>query len=291
MNPNNPAIQQLRNDLKSLKLRYTNVHELVYDRIVRLEKAIFELRKHHDEYTNTFNWLQRIETFIKSEQTSVGDAKLLYQQIEQCKNITKDLESIQLIASKLNDYVKHLYVTTQPSSDSKYLTKIKSDMHELNEKLMGLSHLNGQHERNLQDALKRTAKVDDEIENIDSWIERKERELVMFDETGVILSEDKFYENFKRYVEIKHDIDRKEPEIKNIFDTGNDLLKNSSSTGTVADLARNMINLNTKWTNFYKKADLKYKYFNELNDLIIELKRKIIFFFFFGLYFFFLCFV
>ena len=52
------------------------------------------------------------------------------------------------------------------------------------------------------------------------------------------------------------------------------MLKNSTSTGNVADLARNMMNLNTKWTNFYKKADAKYKYIHELHEFIDELKRK-----------------
>jgi hypothetical protein len=151
MQGNDPIIvQEFRNDLKSLRLRYTNVEELVNDRILKLDKAIFELKSFHDEFDKTFNSLKRIETFIKNEQTALGDSKLLHKQIEQCKTIIKELDSLQLVANKLNDYVKHLYVTTQPSSDSKYLTKIKSDMHELNEKLMSLMHYIAQQERDLQ---------------------------------------------------------------------------------------------------------------------------------------------
>ena len=151
MQANNPIIvQEFHSDLKSLRLRYTNVEELVHDRILKLEKAIFELKNFHDEFDKTFISLKRIETFIKNEQTALGDSKLLHKQIEQCKTIIKELDSLQLVANKLNDYVKHLYVTTQPSSDSKYLTKIKSDMHELNEKLMSLMHYIAQQERDLQ---------------------------------------------------------------------------------------------------------------------------------------------
>ena len=103
----------------------------------------------------------------------------------------------------------------------------------------------------------------------------------MLDETtSVILSEEQFYEKYKRYCEIKREIDINEPKIKNIFNTGNELLKSSTSTGIVADLARNMMNLNTKWTNFYKKADYRYKYNHEINELIIELKRNEFFFYF-----------
>ena len=111
---------------------------------------------------------------------------------------------------------------------------------------------------------------------MDSWIDRKERE-VQIDETSVILSEEHFYERYKRYSVIKHELDQKEPQIKNIFTNGNDLLKTSSSTGMVADLARHMMNLNTKWTSFYKKSEYKYKYNHEIDALIIELKRKFFF--------------
>ena len=134
--------QQFRNDLKSLKLRYTNVDELVFDRKLRMEKAVFELKKFHDEYSKTLNSLQHIESLIKNEQK--------INTIEKCNNIGKELEAIQLVVTELNDYVKHLYITTQPSSDSKYLTKIKSDMHEMNQKLMNLMHHNAQQKRDLQ---------------------------------------------------------------------------------------------------------------------------------------------
>ena len=162
MQGNDPEIvKEFRNDLKSLKLRYTNVGEMVNDRVLKLGKAIYELKNFHDEYEKAFSSLVRIENFLKNEQTALGDSKLLHKQIEKCKTIMKELDSLQLVATKLNDYVKHLYVTTQPSSDSKYLTKIKSDMHEMNEKLMSLMHYIDQQERDLQvndkkDKLKKT---------------------------------------------------------------------------------------------------------------------------------------
>lgn len=264
----------LRNDLKSLHLRYTNACELITDRIYKLEKAINDVKQFNDEYQKTYQWLQSIDDFMQREQTALGDIKLLYQQVEQCKNITKDLETIKMVANKLNDTVKHLYITTQPNSDSKYLNKIKSDMHELNEKLIYLQHLNSQLESRLEDALKQTAKVDDEIENIDNWIDKKDREL-HDDESIVILSEEQFYEKYNRYKEIKNEIDRKESQVKRVFDTGNDMLKNSNgTTGIAADLARNMINLNTKWSNLCKKADSKFKYFNDIAQMLSDLKRK-----------------
>ena len=65
----------------------------------------------------------------------------------------------------------------------------------------------------LKTALKATSTIDDEIENIDSWIDRKERELE-FDESPVILSEEQFYEKYKKYCDIKQEIDHNEPRFK-----------------------------------------------------------------------------
>ena len=75
---------------------------------------------------------------------------MVYQQLEDLNSYSNDLESIKIIANKLNDHVKHLYITTQPSSDSKYLTKIKSDIHEMNQKIMTLKHYITEHEHNCQ---------------------------------------------------------------------------------------------------------------------------------------------
>jgi hypothetical protein len=62
------------------------------------------------------------------------------------------------------------------------------------------------------------------------------------------------------------------------LDTGNEMLKNSTGgIFNVADLAKNMININTKWSNLNKKVDSKNKLFIQLSDYINELRRNIIF--------------
>ena len=58
------------------------------------------------------------------------------------------------------------------------------------------------------------------------------------------------------------------------------MLKNSTGgISNVADLAKNMININTKWSNLNKKVDSKNKLFSQLSDYINELRRITNFFF------------
>ena len=62
------------------------------------------------------------------------------------------------------------------------------------------------------------------------------------------------------------------------------MLKNSTGgISNVADLAKNMININTKWSNLNKKVDSKNKLFSQLSDYINELRRNIYIFLLFNL--------
>lgn len=74
---------------------------------------------------------------------------------------------------------------------------------------------------------------------------------------------------------MKSEIDRKESAVKKLLDAGNDMLKNStSSLSNAKELAKNLININTKWTNLNKKIDAKNRLFAQLADYINELRRK-----------------
>ncbi len=75
---------------------------------------------------------------------------------------------------------------------------------------------------------------------------------------------------------MKSEIDRREPEVKRILETGNEMLKNSTGgVSNVADLARSMININTKWSNLNKRVDSKNKLFTQLSEYVNELRRKL----------------
>jgi hypothetical protein len=75
---------------------------------------------------------------------------------------------------------------------------------------------------------------------------------------------------------LKSEIDRREPEVKRILETGNEMLKNSTGgVSNVADLARSMININTKWSNLNKRVDSKNKLFTQLSEYVNELRRKL----------------
>lgn len=136
----------LTSEFKSLQTRYSEVKRTVDERKVRIEKAIHDLKIFQEDYNKAFNWISRIEAFIMSEQAAIGDAKLLNTQVEQLKNIAKDIESIQMIINRLNEIAKELL---SAQCDIKFAAKLKSDINELNEKMNNLVLLNKRHNQNL----------------------------------------------------------------------------------------------------------------------------------------------
>lgn len=65
--------------------------------------------------------------------------------------------------------------------------------------------------------------------------------------------------------------------IKNLLDAGNDMLKSpTNSLSNVNELAKNMMSINTKWSNLNKKVDNKNRLFAQSADQINELRRNLI---------------
>lgn len=115
-------------------------------------------------------------------------------------------------------------------------------------------------------------KVDNELDEIENWIDYKDHEIL--DDEGIIITEEQFDQRTVKYKQLKSEIDRKEGAIKKLLDAGNDMLKNSTgSLSNAKELAKNLININTKWNNLNKKIDTKNRLFAQLADYINELRR------------------
>jgi ElaB/YqjD/DUF883 family membrane-anchored ribosome-binding protein len=91
-----------------------------------------------------------------------------------------------------------------------------------------------------------------------------------------VLNEEQLNDKVKRAKEFKFEIEHKEADVKRIFDNGNEMLKTSSGSGSVADLARNLMNLNTKWSSLCKRVQMRVKMFNDIEELVGELKGTIL---------------
>lgn len=243
---------------------------LVTEKVEQYEIAIRELNDYFTEFNHACQWIVHLENQIKSQQIALGDVTKLNSQLDQIKLINKDIGACQLLANKLNDIIRRL--STQEKCEQKFLLKTKTDLNELNEKLSSLSSLVTNQQQNLNDALKKTSKIDNELEDLEAWLAKKERELST-DEVALILTEELFNERFNKAKEIKNEFDRKESQITVILESGQDMLKNSTGTSSITELTRSLISINTKWTNLSKKIELKYKLLKDIDELIKELKQ------------------
>jgi hypothetical protein len=232
------------------------------------------LKLFNEDYNRLLNSLNRIDANLQIEHhgsTPFGSVhgKTLEAQLSNLKQVKVDLESLNSSIDALNaQSQKYLFAK---NIDLKYSSKLKLEMNTLNDKISQLRIVYTRKLFQLEDALAKSTQVDNQIDDLENWISYKEREIL--DDEGIIITEDQFDQRTVKYKQLKSELERKEPQIKHIIDTGNDMLKNSSaSSSNVTDLAQNMISINTKWTNLIKKVEFKNNFFSEMGDLINELR-------------------
>ena len=264
---------KLKNDIKSLRSHYQSLNDIVNDRITRLDKLISDLRKFQDDYSRTLTSLNRIDANLQIEHhiaggsgDSISHGKSIEAQLSNLKQVKYDLDTLYTSVNQLNEQTqKYLYA---PHADPKFTSKLKSDINELNDKLAHLRNVYTKKQYHLEDALIKSTKVDNEIEELENWISYKEHEIL--DDEGIIITEEQFDQRKIKYKQIKSEIERKETSVKRVLDNGNEMLKNSTN---VADLARNMININNKWSNLNRRVEFKNSLFTQLDEYINELRH------------------
>jgi DNA repair exonuclease SbcCD ATPase subunit len=259
---------------KTLKSQYEYLNQSLNERITILNSFINELKLFNEDYNRLSNSLNRIDANLQIEHhgsTPFGSVhgKTLEAQLSNLKQVKVDLESLNSSIDALNSQSqKYLFAK---NIDLKYSSKLKLDMNTLNDKISQLRIVYTRKLFQLEDALAKSTQVDNQIDDLENWISHKEREIL--DDEGIIITEDQFDQRTVKYKQLKSELERKEPQIKHIIDTGNDMLKNSSANSSnVTDLAHNMISINTKWTNLIKKVDFKNTFFSEMGELINELR-------------------
>ena len=81
-----------------------------------------------------------------------------------------------------------------------------------------------------------------------------------------------FFFNLKQ---MRSDLDQREPKVKRVLETGNEMLKAASGgLSNATHLAQSIININTKWNDLNNRVDAKKKQFAQLNDYLNELRRN-----------------
>jgi len=126
----------------------------------------------------------------------------------------------------------------------------------------------------LEEAHRKSVKIDNEIDALDHWITMKDHEIP--EDEGIIINEEQFEQRIVKYRQMRSEIERRSGDVKRVIDTGNDMLKNSSGgVSNVAELAKCLININNKWGVLCQKVDSKNKFFDQMTDYVNELRRKL----------------
>jgi len=261
---------QLRSEQKSLRSRYQLLVDTIAERILKLERMIADYKLFHDDFMRTVNWLNRIEASLQVENQALASKSSLDNQVNHMNQVKSDLENAYANLNKLNEQAQRFLYA--PNVDLKFSSKLKADLNELNEKLAHMRTAYSKKSYELEDALLKANKVDNEIGELSNWMQCKENEIL--DDEGIIITEEQFDQRVIKYKQIKSEIERKEAHVKRVLDNGNEMLKSTStSVANGNELARNLMSINQKWSHLNKKIDVKNQLFAQLSEYINELRR------------------
>ncbi len=274
---------QVKSDIKHLKSRYQNIIDSVADRIDRLEKLINDLKEFESDYRRVLTSLNKIEAHAQIEHHSsssfgLSHGKSIQAELENLKQIKYDLDSLQPDIRKVNEnsekYLYELSPSKKQRVDGKFQNKLKEDLILINEKSILLTMNYNKSLAYLEEAHRKSVKIDNEIDALDHWITMKDHEIP--EDEGIIINEEQFEQRIVKYRQMRSEIERRSGDVKRVIDTGNDMLKNSSGgVSNVAELAKCLININNKWGVLCQKVDSKNKFFDQMTDYVNELRRKL----------------
>ncbi|CAF0734079.1 unnamed protein product [Brachionus calyciflorus] len=269
-------LNQLQSENELIQMRYKKLSTFVHEKLDQIEKSINDLKTYQNEYTKVLNEIKTIDTNLQIEHHATSNnalEKTLEEQLNVLRLIKHDIDELNLKVTGLNDLSKKYLLYTN-SIDLKFQNKLKQELFELNENFSQLKNLFANKKFTLEDILTKSNKVDSRVNDLENWITLKNNEILEND--GVIITEEQFDQRCIKYKQIKSEIERKAPEVKQLIENGNEMIKTTNSGITaITELANNMSNLNSNWTSLNQKIDAKLKDFTKLESYINELRQLI----------------
>nr|CAD7573370.1 unnamed protein product [Timema californicum] len=241
------------------------------------------LRQFSDEAASLESWMREVEVFLQAEQVlPVGDVDTLEAQLEQSNlfsvdsteklrvHLTKKYETdpctcpqaLQDDVKTLQQNVVKLDVTAQKlleNAEPKFADELKTRLDTLTGEWKKVVQDSRSQNAKLKDALDKTKKVLEGVQEFTSWLCKMETEIP----TSVdVTSSAELFQLKAKYQLIKDKVDHRTDQFRDLNEKGNDLLL-STEGSSVQELARKFTLLNAKWTEVTDTIYDKYKVLKE----------------------------
>nr|CAD7448133.1 unnamed protein product [Timema bartmani] len=254
--PSDAQIERLRNELQDLTARWSDIPVILEERQSKLAQDIKTLRQFSEEAASLESWMREVEVFLQAEQViPVGDPDTLEAQLEQSNALQDDVKTLQQNVVKLDVTAQKLLENAEP----KFANELKTRLDTLTSEWKKVVQDSRSQNAKLKDALDKTKKVLEGVQEFTSWLCKMETEIP----TSVdVTSSAELFQLKAKYQLIKDKVDHRTDQFRDLNEKGNDLLL-STEGSSVQELARKFTQLNAKWTEVTDTIYDKYKVLKE----------------------------
>jgi len=249
--------RHLQDDLLDYQHRLNEVKIFLSNALTkchRFEKTLTDFERSIEEVQI---WIQTTQKKLTINEASHGNSRLLENQLDRNQALQQEIREMQTIVNRLNRDVVEL---TQ-NADESLGRRLRDEMKRLNESWSHVISSTKISSQNIQEALKRTKLFQDEIRDLEDWINEKERVVAL--EDGAVFYQEQLRERFDHFQRLQNELNVKEHSVRTLVDQLR--LDTNQSPQQVDDLV-------SIWSNLQKKIDFKMNFYSEISHLHDEFR-------------------
>lgn len=254
--------RQLRDDLLDYHNRLQDVKMFLSNSLTkchRFEKTLTDFQRSVEE---VHRWIQTTQTKITITEGSHGNSRLIENQLDRNQALQREIHEMQTILNRLN----HDIVELTQNADENLARHLRDEMKSLNESWSHMISSTKISSHNLQEALKRTKLFEEEIRDLEDWINEKEREVAL--EDGAVFYQEQLRDRYDHFQRLQNELNIRETSVRALVDQ---LRQDSNQPSQQID------HLVSIWSSLQKKIDVKVTFYTDalrMHDELRELLQR-----------------
>ncbi|KAK3089530.1 hypothetical protein FSP39_004327 [Pinctada imbricata] len=238
----------LDKDLRNINARWQHVSDVIDQRLDKIEKAVGQIKQYQNQKIGIERWMEELDVFLHAPDPAQGDIANLTAHLSESNGVKDDIKTLQKNVDNVNSLSEKLTENAEPQFAKTLATEVST----LNKKWDNVVTLAEEQNKRLKDALKSSEEIYERMKAITDWLEPIKEDLVNKD--YAVDSPNDLSVKCKKFKALKGDVSDKEEEVNKLNEDTNEML-NSAPAGSLQDLARSLMKLNTLWTEVYNRVD------------------------------------
>ncbi|XP_053396069.1 dystrophin-like isoform X7 [Mercenaria mercenaria] len=266
--PSSEKAEKLEADLKIVTKKWNSVSAAMETRINELETAVEQLKEYETQREGLMTWMREMDIFLHAEDPTKGDLPTLQAQLNESTEAQNDIKTLQ----KNMDNINHLYRSLSLNTEPTFGAKLTKEVEELNSHWNKVLTLAEQQHARLKGSLDSSEEIYNEIKAIITWLEPIKEDISHKDYSVESLND--LQVKNRKFKSLKIEMVEKDTEVTKLNETANEMLSKAPS-GSLQDLARSLMRMNTLWTHTYQQVDHYYRLFSSSDQSWRQFKAAI----------------